>query len=314
MAAGAPSIEGKSVEIAGLTVRTYQLPEGVTLYFTTTGKKVLVASTESAMTRSIHTQRGGKSIRDDAAFTKSMSRISPYSTKAVFVHPRRSLQMAKRFMSPGEWREVEPMLGPLTDTVVSLVIDHSGERFRISAEVTGVPDIGDLVAELIGAEMLDAQRHVDLNKAIQSHEWDQALAIIDEVMPVMPDDRDLVRKKFDILAAGKKDRAAALAVADELFKKYRDDAMALNNAAWALLTEKKYGGAYAKLALKLSERSNELTDHKNWAYVDTLALAKFETGDVDGAIALEEMAIELAGDRASDDLQKALTRFKAAKN
>jgi len=312
MAAGADSMEGETIDIAGVPVRTYKLPDHVTLYFATAGQKMLVASSRSAMTRSIRTLHGGKSIRDDEVFAKSMSRIGPDSTKAVFVHPGRCARIAKRFMSERDRKEMEPFLRVLTDTVVSLVIDHSGERFRISAELTGIPEVGDLVTRMIGAEERKEKQRAGLKQAMRHHQWDKALELVGIALADQPDSYKLLRQRFEILATGQKDREAALACANTMFDKAYNDATALNNFAWALLTEDEYEGNYNELALKFSERSNEITKHKNWAFLDTLALAKFVNGDAQSAIALQEKAISLADDRVSDDLKKALARFKAA--
>jgi hypothetical protein len=311
LAAGAPTIEGETVSIDGVSVRGYRLPENVTLYFATVGQNVLVASSRSAMARSIDAQHGGKSIRDDAVFAKSMSRVGPDSTKALFAHPARCAEIAKPFMSEHERKEMEPFLGVLTDTVVSLVLDHSGERFCLSAEVSGIPEVGGLLTEMIGLEQRKKKHHAGLDRAIRHQEWDKALGLANTMLADGSDQLQLLRRKFDILATGQNDRQAALVWADTMFKKAYDDANALNNFAWALLTEDKYQDRYNELALKFSERSNEITQHKNWAYLDTLALAKFVNGDAQSAVALEEKAIALAGGNASDGLKKALARFKA---
>jgi tetratricopeptide (TPR) repeat protein len=121
----------------------------------------------------------------------------------------------------------------------------------------------------------------------------------------------LMRKKFDILAVDKKDREAALACGESFLKVAGEDAEELNKLAWHLLTEKRFGGGYEELALKLSQRSNELTGHKNWMHLDTLALARFETGDATAAVELEKKAIELCKSKSVADLRIALARFEA---
>ena len=70
---------------------------------------------------------------------------------------------------------------------------------------------------------------------------------------------------------------------------------------------------FSELALKMSQRSNELTNHENWAFVDTLALALFKTGDVSGAIDMEKKALALCRDDSSrGEVKAALERFEAA--
>ena len=126
-------------------------------------------------------------------------------------------------------------------------------------------------------------------------------------------DFEALRAKFDVLATREKNRAAALDVAKRAAKVAKGDAKALNNFAWQLLTEGRYEGAYNNVALKLSMRSNEVSGFANWLFVDTLALAIFEQGDIERAIEMETLAIRLAGDDPQrGDAEKALARFKKA--
>lgn len=66
-------------------------------------------------------------------------------------------------------------------------------------------------------------------------------------------------------------------------------------------------------ALALSGRSNELTAYRNWAYVDTLALGEFKSGNVQRAVELERKALELAArSPRRGEVEQALARFEAA--
>ncbi len=88
----------------------------------------------------------------------------------------------------------------------------------------------------------------------------------------------------------------------------------LNRVAWALLTHDHAELRDATRALGLARRAAELSDHDDPAILDTLALALFETGDVDAAIETERRALELlpadAPDR--DGYVAALERFESA--
>ena len=153
---------------------------------------------------------------------------------------------------------------------------------------------------------------LDELRTIQDFQVKYALQAVDGLLAKQPGSTDLLKKKFHILAVGLKDREAALACGDELFKQTRKHATLLNNFAWALLTEDQYGGQYSELALRYSARSNELTEHKNWMFVDTLARAKFHTGDIEEAIELQKKAIELSNGAGLDDMNKALARMEKA--
>lgn len=294
LASGGGAVEGATVKIAGTQVKTYRFPDGVTVYFATVDNTLLISPSQSAMARSLTARRSGASIMDDPKFAASISQIGPDSTIAMFAHPGRCAQIASQFAPPEEFAEIEPWLDTLDDTVASAVVTHSGEMFRFSATVTGIPDISELVSQLIISERQSGQTVLmvgapqnelreQLFKLAHSENWEQGFAQIAAELP----------------AKGSPGVG--------------NFAKTLNNVAWELLTEDEYAGKHAELALTLSQRSNELTDFINWAYVDTLALAKFQTGDAQAAIELEKTALDLCNDRGQKPaLEEALARFKAA--
>ncbi len=142
-------------------------------------------------------------------------------------------------------------------------------------------------------------------------EWDEALGVVQEMLQQKPHDAGLLWQKFQIYAVGMKNPEAARAVAEALKKASQEDAQSLNNYAWFLMTEEKYGSRYDDLALHFSERSNELTDYKSWAYVDTLALARFRNGKIADAIELQRKAISLCQDEKQiAAMKKSLKRYE----
>jgi hypothetical protein len=310
LAAGAPAIEGQAFEIEGTRVRSYAFPEGVTVYFTTLDDTVLISPSKSAMARSIAARQSGKSILDDPTFAGSLKQLTPDSTIAAFVHPGRCAKIAKQFAPPAEIAEIEPWLDVLDETVASFVVTHSCQVFRLSAMVTGIPDISDMVTQLIRRERQKNQ----LTRLVHDGQWDQALEQVEGLSSAKTaSDVGLLMQKFRIQAVGQGDRDAALATGKAILDKAGDDARLLNNLAWDLLTEEQYEDQYDELALRISQRSNELTDHGVWQYVDTLALAKFKTGDAAAAIELEKKALSLCNDASQTlELKKALARFEAA--
>jgi len=88
-------------------------------------------------------------------------------------------------------------------------------------------------------------------------------------------------------------REDAVSECKKLIESARDNALLLNDAAWTLLTEGEFPAPVIELALKASERSNEITGGKNWMYLDTLALAKFKTGAKEEAVELQRKAVAL---------------------
>lgn len=149
MAAGAPTTDGKVVSVGGADVRTYTFPIGVQIHFATLEDKIVVAATQAAMQRSLEAVAGGQSILDDQAFAPSLERISENTSKALFVHPARCLQVARKFMSESDVRQAEPAVAMLTDLVASVLTDESEGMFRLSAMATGLPDVGPFVARML---------------------------------------------------------------------------------------------------------------------------------------------------------------------
>jgi len=311
MAAGAPTTDGKVDRIGGAEVRTYKFPEGVTVRFATADDKVLVATTRHAMQRALEAAAGAESILADKAFSASLGRITENTSKALFVHPGRCFEVARRFMSPGELKEAEPVMALLTDLVASVLTDEAEEMFHLSAVATGLPDVGDFVAEMIQREEQHERMRHELHSAMRAGQWDNALATVDEMAAGEPDNLRHQRTRFDILATGKKDREAALACAKTLMERTGRDAETLNSLAWELLTEDKYAERYNDLALEMARKACKLTDHRNWAHLDTLALAQFEIGDLDRAIDLQKQAVSLSGGKIAE-LTKRLARFENA--
>ena len=116
----------------------------------------------------------------------------------------------------------------------------------------------------------------------------------------------------------KRDDKAAIAIGEYLIEKAAGDARLLDSLSWSLMTERETEGRFSELALKAAKRCHKISEGKNWSYVDTLALALFETGDVAEAIKIEEKAIKLAHDQEAhemsiEELELALARFRKSK-
>ena len=186
LAAGGGGLEGSPVEVAGVSTRRFQLPNGPTIHFATLGNDVLIGSSETAVARAIAAKRGGKSLASDEAFAASLKRLGPDTTKAVLVHAGRAAAVAKRFMPPGEAAQVAPIMDVLSGTVVSLVTEHSDERLSFTTEVSGIPDVSGLVAHAITQQAASQQRHGNLRRAMRSENWETANAVLETQLKESP--------------------------------------------------------------------------------------------------------------------------------
>jgi hypothetical protein len=86
-----------------------------------------------------------------------------------------------------------------------------------------------------------------------------------------------------------------LAVGKKLFERNIEDPIALNNIFWAAIDlelKRDPDPRVAKLALQAVRRADDLTDSKDPAIIDTLAVALYRTGDIAEAVATEEKSIK----------------------
>ena len=125
-----------------------------------------------------------------------------------------------------------------------------------------------------------------------------------------------LHKKFS-MAMETGDRKGLGKVVERLYESNYKSAASLNQYAWLLLTEEPGKWHFNEIALKMAERANDLTDGEDWAILDTLAFARFETGSTAEALKLEKKSIRLAKEHGVQgeqlgELQKALKRFKKA--
>jgi tetratricopeptide (TPR) repeat protein len=92
------------------------------------------------------------------------------------------------------------------------------------------------------------------------------------------------------------------------------DPSALNNFAWTLVTCEPADLRDPQKALEFALRVNELTNSLSHTYLDTLALAYFQTGDVAKAIETQRTAVDRLSPGHSDriELEERLAEYEQA--
>lgn len=309
VAGGAPASPGgapETTEIAGHTAQRFHVGAGFPLYLVTLGDGLVLSPSRPAIERTLATRSRGRSILDDPGFAPGLAQLDESTTWAAMIHAGRVARIAEPWMPP-EAHELGSLPELLEHTFVSAVGRHSGTEMGMSIAVRGLPKVG----ALIGRKMREEKERGRAYAVAYGDDHERALRAAERLLAEKGADADLLRRKFELLA-GRGDDKAARDVGRELLASGAD-ARALNNLAWALLTEERYGERFDRLALELSRRSNEMSGHATWQYLDTLALACFKNGQVEKAVELEAKALELVGDDPGrQELESALVRFRAA--
>lgn len=120
----------------------------------------------------------------------------------------------------------------------------------------------------------------------------QALVALRRAIDIEPDNYSLDRAEFDLQALVFRDDDAAKAAGARLLHKAKLDEELLNEFAWSLLDSPSYRGRFDALALAAAEIVHALPHGGYWAYVDTLARAKFVNGQIGAAVELQRRAVE----------------------
>ena len=105
--------------------------------------------------------------------------------------------------------------------------------------------------------------------------------------------------------------------AGAIMKNWIDEASdtMLNSLALEILTEVEEDKRDIKLALAAAERANQLTKGNSGPILDTYALALFQNGKFEEAIAMQAKALDAVkgNERMQADMQNRLDEYRAAK-
>lgn len=288
-ASGQQGLDGQLDEIGGAPTRVFRLPPGIPLYLTTHENTLILSPSEELIEEALEA-RSGKSVLHDEAFAGELGRLGKDTTLALCAHLGRTLAALQPFLPPEQRDELAPFAPILARTVVALETRHSGTRFGFALAVHGLPRIAGLVGEA-----LRQQRERGEVAAVRAGTQAGLLA------------------RFEELATRPGREDAARSLAREQLALLADDPRALNEFAWALLTETRFEQRFDDVAREYSQASNAASDFRVWQYLDTLALAHFRAGDAAEAVRLQERALALtksAAERA--EVEAALARYREA--
>ena len=119
------------------------------------------------------------------AFGDSLSHLTPNTTRAFLVHFGRCADIAERFAPVQECEWMEQIKTMLAETTASFMVEHSDQVFHVAARINGIPDVGDLVTQMLNEQMAWEESRGRLSHAKKSGKWNEALAVADEMLPAL---------------------------------------------------------------------------------------------------------------------------------
>jgi thiol-disulfide isomerase/thioredoxin len=154
-----------------------------------------------------------------------------------------------------------------------------------------------------------------LARALQTQNFDQALKIADEMLAGDPTRMELHQLRIGLLSE-KGDMDGVRAHHRKMLDVFMDSPKELNDLAWSLAAPSPLPIELRDLevALGAARQAATLTENKDPAILDTLAMVLHTIGLTDRAIAMEKEAIAMAQDsEVRKDLQSHLDYFESAR-
>jgi len=179
-----------------------------------------------------------------------------------------------------------PMMG--LDETLGKVLDGTFDSKAEAARIAKAKE-AEAKANEVTNSFMTPYRHKDYKAAVEA--MDKAFANDSQL--------EMQYGLLKFMALGQYDVKQANAYADKLGDGiFKDQPMMLNSVAWTMVDDQHpMKGADIKVAIKLAEKAvaGGKDDDPSTAYsLDTLALAYFDDGQVEKAIATEEKALKIA--------------------
>jgi len=289
---------------SGADVTRYSI-EHMPVFLAAGDNRIVISSSRDSMERALG-EMGGQSVLGDLVFADGLRVLKDSPTVLIAACPGRAARMAAPFLSPEERAELTPVVDMLGETSITISAKHSNTKLGLGARVHNIPDISPLIAEAL-SEARGQRGELAHQKTRTAQPVEASVELPDDMFG------DLKSMSRELETLARSGDSAGVARLGGVIAKQVDDAKALNNLAWAMLTEEPYAGTYDEVARVISTRANELSDYMSWYFLDTGALAEFRTGNLKHAIALQVKAVELAAeDGQHPELEESLAKYRAA--
>jgi tetratricopeptide (TPR) repeat protein len=193
----------------------------------------------------------------------------------------------------------------LKDSVIEAVLDGKYDTQKAADEY----------AQQIKNNARRGELWRDFNTARQNKKWDEALAKLDDIEKLTPEDErfNLGQPRFSILIA-KKDYPTAYKLAEQVSDAHPENASVQNELAWKIVSDVTNEKPDLGLAEKIAARAVEASKSQDANILDTLACVLFMEGKQDRAVTIEEQAANLGEGYSKQGFQKTLESYKKGTN
>jgi hypothetical protein len=315
------NMQARTSRVGDQEVERFEI-EGVNVFLYTQGHRLVISPSMNAIEAAV-AAAAGDNIHRDALFAGLAHQTSQDHTSVVGVSMGRIAQIARQVMPERELREVGPYLELLNDAALVATTRHSDTDLRWSAKMTGLPNVGPLVNQLVQAEMGNGASFRAQPATVR------ASSVSNPPKPAS-DGQQLahaMNPHVDTSVSGGTQAAfqallseghveAAGALIPVIARDFASDPMSANDFVWNLISTES-GEALASSLLPVIQSAAEATGQENWYILDTMAHVQFAAGDAQGAIKTSRHAIKVARDQSdprANEAEAALARFvKAAK-
>lgn len=180
--------------------------------------------------------------------------------------------------------------------------------------VAGTYDIKGAAAKAAKNAELEAKAMpllMDANTLASDGKWKEALDKLQEVIDIGYNAAalSLTKAQVMIFELGQIDEGYAY-LSSAIDTHLKDDYMALNEVAWFIVDAPNLPKRDLALALRASERANEVAKGKNAVVLDTLAKVHSMQGDTPKAIATQKLAVERADARMKPQMEQTLKAYE----
>lgn len=318
------SMHAHTNRVGNQDVERFQI-EGVNVYLYSRGDRLVISPSMNAIEAAVAASEG-QHIKTDPLFAQLAEETSHDHTSVAGISMGRVARIARQAMSEREMREVGPYLDLLNEAAVVATTRHSDTEWRWSAKLSGLPNVGPLVSELVYAEMgrgapLRARQPMrtaggSVARKPRGERGHQLAVAVDSQAPAPEPIQAETREGGStaahfqaLLAEGNAEAAGALIPI--LAKNFAGQPEAANQFVWDLISSDE-GAPLAPALLPVIKEANEAAHWKSWYIIDTMAHVQFAAGDMKGAIKTQRKAVQVARDQddpRGTEAEAALARF-----